>query len=162
MELLRELDLVYHPTHQHLDLHFCSSAPIYINSRSKKRNTHTSKNPAVELSTEAIEDSNMDRFLVALAFILASMLAISAAHAGRPIDEGRWLEYGVGSKLVGSNGGKWSYGVDSLELGVKEAAGGPAAAAAVQEPEQGFAFVHRKIWDHHGINCYKKVPITGF
>ena len=94
-------------------------------------------------------------------FILASMLAISAAHAGRIIDEGRGLEHGAESTLVRSNGGEWPYDVESLELGVKEAAGGPAPAAAA-EPEQGFAFVHRKIWDHHGINCYKRVPITGF
>ncbi|CAM0955352.1 unnamed protein product [Alopecurus aequalis] len=101
----------------------------------------------------------MGRFPVVAAFVLASMLAISAAHAGRALDEGRGPEYRAGSTLVGSSGGKWPYGVDSLEVSVKEAAGGPAAA---QEPEQGFAFVHRKIWDHHGINCYKKVPITGF
>jgi hypothetical protein len=104
---------------------------------------------------------NMGRFRVAAVFILAFMMSVSAAHASRPIDAGTWPEYGVGSVLVGSNGGKWPYGVGSLELLVKEAAAGAPAAVAVEEPEQGFAFVHRKIWDHD-INCYKKVPITGF
>ncbi|KAI5019359.1 hypothetical protein ZWY2020_044247 [Hordeum vulgare] len=83
------------------------------------------------------------------------MTAISTAHAGRTLYEpGVPDEYRAGSTLVGSNTGKWPYGVDSLDLGsIKEAAGGPAAAA---EPEGGFAFVHVKIWDHV-IKCYKKV-----
>jgi hypothetical protein len=105
----------------------------------------------------------MGRFPIAAVFVLVSMLAVSAAHAGRIIDEGRGLQYGAGSTPVGSDGGKWPYGVDSLELRVKEAAGGPAttAHAVAEEPEQGFAFVHRKIWGHD-VNCYKKVPVTGF
>jgi hypothetical protein len=106
----------------------------------------------------------MGRFPIAAVFILASMLAVSAAHAGRIIDEGRGLQYGAGSTPVGSDARKWPYAVEALELiHVKEAAGSPAAPAPAraEEPEQGFAFVHRKIWGHD-INCYKKVPVTGF
>jgi hypothetical protein len=103
----------------------------------------------------------MGRFTIVAVFVVASMLAVSAAHAGRIIDEGRGLQYGAGSTPVVSDARKWPYAVEALELRVKEAAGGPAAPAPAEEPEQGFAFVHRKIWGHD-INCYKKVPVTGF